>query len=318
MALILKLISPSQLIDGQATEHEFNALGGTIGRKPGNDLVLLDPERYISGRHALIEYRDGHYYITDTSTNGVYVNDARVPLGQGNTTEIMSGDKITIGTYQLLSYISDNVSNKSPVSPTGAVNTGGTTRPPATENPIDSLLNNAADLDNPHAIDHSMVDPLALLGVGADQHPPTDRPSSEIPENIDLGLPDDADQFGETEPLPEFSNANENIDDIFNLINSDNKKTPPVERQQPVTIDEQFTPPSNFIPEDWDLMEGKGQGQAKAPAAPDKSTPAKTSHTELDPLQIQSLRENLISLHHRILRYRARSPMSPRTRNNHQ
>ena len=40
----------------------------TIGRHEINDWVLPDPDRYLSGRHCVITYRDGEYWITDTST----------------------------------------------------------------------------------------------------------------------------------------------------------------------------------------------------------------------------------------------------------
>ena len=41
-------------------------------------------QRYMSSRHASIDYRSGSYYIVDTSTNGVYVNDSETPVGRGN------------------------------------------------------------------------------------------------------------------------------------------------------------------------------------------------------------------------------------------
>ncbi|MBL3600544.1 MAG: FHA domain-containing protein [gamma proteobacterium endosymbiont of Lamellibrachia anaximandri] len=51
----------------------FDEQGGTLGRSAGNLFVLPDPERFISGKHAAIVFRDGSFFITDTSTNGIYV-----------------------------------------------------------------------------------------------------------------------------------------------------------------------------------------------------------------------------------------------------
>ena len=61
---------------------EFGRSGGTIGRSLESDWVLPDGQRYLSSRHASIDYRSGSYYVVDTSTNGVYVNDAEPGLVQ--------------------------------------------------------------------------------------------------------------------------------------------------------------------------------------------------------------------------------------------
>jgi RND superfamily putative drug exporter len=62
-----------------------------IGRDASSGLRLRDPR--ISRRHAQIEHTPAHYILTDLgSTNGVYVNDARlttpVPLRDGDTIEL--------------------------------------------------------------------------------------------------------------------------------------------------------------------------------------------------------------------------------------
>jgi len=256
MALTLKLISSNHLIDGQAAEHTFNELGGTIGRKPNNDFILLDPERFISGKHALIEYKNGQYYITDTSTNGIFINDSKAPLGQGNTTELMSGDKVAIGTYMLLAHCTDPVSHqpKSPISST----------PRETDNlfedPLDDLVSNSADMqgDTPAL---GSVDPLDLLGINDNQPSIPNEISFDTPEQVESVSIDDLGIFGETEPMAEEGN----IDDIFSSLNEESTAPEPVERQQPVTIDESFTPPSNFIPEDWDSLDLGAEPLSPAP-----------------------------------------------------
>jgi len=77
-----------------------------IGRDPVAQLgaqiwELPDPERVISRIHARIEYRDGTYHLIDTSTNGVFVNEATEPLGKGREIELKDGDTLTIGDYQI-------------------------------------------------------------------------------------------------------------------------------------------------------------------------------------------------------------------------
>ena len=80
---------------------EFGRSGGTIGRSLESDWVLPDGQRYLSSRHASIDYRSGSYYIVDTSTNGVYVNDAEQPVGRGNPQRLFTGDRIRLGEYEI-------------------------------------------------------------------------------------------------------------------------------------------------------------------------------------------------------------------------
>ncbi|MFL6618194.1 MAG: type VI secretion system-associated FHA domain protein TagH, partial [Povalibacter sp.] len=84
---------------GSERRKVFHAMGGTIGRLPDNDWVLADP--YVSGRHALIRYLNGRFFIEDTSTNGVFVNapDSRLPKGQAHP--LKNGDLIFIDAYQI-------------------------------------------------------------------------------------------------------------------------------------------------------------------------------------------------------------------------
>ncbi|HEY9182606.1 MAG TPA: type VI secretion system-associated FHA domain protein TagH, partial [Gammaproteobacteria bacterium] len=86
---------------------EFGHGGGTIGRSLESDWVLPDGQRYLSSRHASIDYRSGSYYIVDTSTNGVYVNDSEQPVGRGNPQRLFTGDRIRLGEYEIGVEITD-------------------------------------------------------------------------------------------------------------------------------------------------------------------------------------------------------------------
>ena len=80
MAIKLRVISDHYRELGEQRSRVFGVNGGTIGRAPDNDWVLPDPKRVVSGHHCEIEYRNGAYWIKDTSTNGVFVNDAEDPV----------------------------------------------------------------------------------------------------------------------------------------------------------------------------------------------------------------------------------------------
>ncbi|MBM4220925.1 MAG: type VI secretion system-associated FHA domain protein TagH [Gammaproteobacteria bacterium] len=87
--------------------REFAAVGGTIGRNSDNDWVLPDDKRYVSSRHAMIEHQSGAWYLVDTSRNGVYVNDADMPVGKGHPQRLFDGDRLRIGSYEIAVDISE-------------------------------------------------------------------------------------------------------------------------------------------------------------------------------------------------------------------
>jgi type VI secretion system FHA domain protein len=100
MPLTLKITSRHRHILGADSIHVFNVHGGSIGRAPDNDWVLPDPDRYLSGHHAAVDYRSGAYYITDHSSNGVFVNDSDQPVGRGTALRLYDGDRLRMGDYQ--------------------------------------------------------------------------------------------------------------------------------------------------------------------------------------------------------------------------
>ncbi|HEX5047302.1 MAG TPA: type VI secretion system-associated FHA domain protein TagH [Gammaproteobacteria bacterium] len=110
MALRLQITSRHRQALGDRCVKEFGHDGGTIGRSLESDWVLPDGHRYISSRHASIDYRSGSYYIVDTSTNGVYVNGSETPVGRGNPQRLFNGDRVRLGEYEMAVEI-DEIDN---------------------------------------------------------------------------------------------------------------------------------------------------------------------------------------------------------------
>ncbi len=102
MALQLEITSDHKKLLGDDYIREFTTSGGTIGRALENDWILPDPERFISGRHATIDFRSGAWYLADISTNGVYINSETEPLGRGNPRRLFDGDRLRMGDFELL------------------------------------------------------------------------------------------------------------------------------------------------------------------------------------------------------------------------
>lgn len=99
MILTLEVTGPQAQAMGAAGRKVFKALGGTIGRLPDNDWVFPDP--YVSGRHALIRYVSGKYFVEDTSTNGVFINSPDNRLTRGQPQQLRDGDLLYIDAYRI-------------------------------------------------------------------------------------------------------------------------------------------------------------------------------------------------------------------------
>lgn len=107
MPLTLKIVSKQKHILGSDSVRVFSVHGGTIGRASDNDWMLPDPDRYISAHHAAIDYRDGAYYLRDTSTNGVFVNRSEQPVGPGTPIRLYDGDELRMGDYAFQAFVVD-------------------------------------------------------------------------------------------------------------------------------------------------------------------------------------------------------------------
>ncbi len=107
--LVLEATGPEaeRLAGGRRKEFASGELGtssaipkkGTIGRAEDNDWVL--PHPLVSGYHATIKYANGVFYITDTSTNGVFLTSRTNRLIKGQPHPISNGDVIIIEPFRL-------------------------------------------------------------------------------------------------------------------------------------------------------------------------------------------------------------------------
>ena len=100
MALTLEIVSEHRDILGDDTVRVFHESGGTIGRALDNDWILPDPDKYVSGRHATIDYKGGIYFLADTSSNGTYVNDEYDAVGNEQPRRIFNGDRLRMGDFE--------------------------------------------------------------------------------------------------------------------------------------------------------------------------------------------------------------------------
>ena len=184
MALRLRVVSEHSTRLGPLATKVFGVHGGTIGRGTDNEWILPDPERYLSGKHARVDFRAGAYILVDTSSNGTYVNGAQVPLGKYHDYALKDGDYIRLGEYELL--VSIDQSNDFPPEESAIIAYDGQSPSSAVKKSTANDL--GADLDLSQLLEPSGLSiadsgarPRDLYGQSL---PPVEHP----PESADGGV----------------------------------------------------------------------------------------------------------------------------------
>ena len=145
----------------------FSIEGGTIGRSADNDWVLPDPLRYLSAHHARVQFREGHFYLQDVSTNGTFVNDDMEPLAKRGSSgyRLANGDVLRMGQYHIVAAVE---SRRTQAEPLAAVPTNIQALRPVSrgERDIGAALN-LDDLLQP-ALEVGAVLPVSAYGQAVD------------------------------------------------------------------------------------------------------------------------------------------------------
>jgi type VI secretion system protein len=162
MTLRLSVVSEHGIRLGAHSTKVFGVHGGSIGRGTDNEWILPDPERYLSGKHARIDFRAGSYVLVDTSSNGTYVNGAQVPLGKYHDYLLKDGDYVRLGEFELL--VSIDKSNDFPPDESAIVAYDGTAPSSAVRKSTANDL--GADLDL-----SELLEPSDQLAVDSGVHP---------------------------------------------------------------------------------------------------------------------------------------------------
>jgi predicted component of type VI protein secretion system len=101
MPLTLKVRSVERAGTSPPPPLRLDGRGAVIGRAPGTDWTLPDDRNTVSSRHCEIGFRGGAYLIADTSTNGTWVNGARLTAPH----QIKDGDVLRIGPYEVVASL---------------------------------------------------------------------------------------------------------------------------------------------------------------------------------------------------------------------
>ncbi len=173
MTLRLSVVSEHGIRLGAQSTKVFGVHGGSIGRGTDNEWILPDPERYLSGKHARIDFRAGTYVLVDTSSNGTYVNGAQVPLGKYHDYVLKDGDYVRLGEYEFL--VSIDKGNDHPPDESAIVAYDGKSPSSAVKKSTANDL--GADLDL-----SQLLEPSDQLAVDSGVHPRNSYGQSVAPE----------------------------------------------------------------------------------------------------------------------------------------
>ncbi len=300
MYLALQVTSSHAAALGQNASKVFTEAGGTIGRVDGNDWVLPDDDRFVSGLHVLIRFMGGTFSIEDVSTNGTFLNDDPEPLNAKNEPAILkSGDRIAIGDYQVYVNIvqSDDEAeipqpSAAPDSPDLLDEAGGMTAPGSVPAPAVTPAPAPIIPDDP--IDIETVDPLDLLGDSAPEPAPaTPSVSNHSSALHDSFIPPDT----PSAPTPAPSSSGDAIPDDWEMTGF---FKPEASTPQPAVI-----PPDAPLDDDFDAPDAAAPPPVPPPVAAPPPAAAPTAgrataagdalYAAMMPMIVQGMMEVLAS-----------------------
>lgn len=232
MALRLTITSYHKITPGQCPEKTLEHGVMAIGRSPDNDWVLPDPARLVSSKHCLVQNKDGRYYITDSSTNGVELVKAGIRMQRGNSELLNHGEVIRIGEYEIEVALESSIGEGSAAF--SSASSGSS---------FEALM--ASRQDAPPAPFSSAANPF---DVSASAHLQSVAPHETLPDLFDFLGP----STSAPKPVADHVPAQQHD------FRPPEVKAPPVEQR-----------PSDgpgLIPDDWDLFDNSPSA-ATAPAA---------------------------------------------------
>jgi type VI secretion system FHA domain protein len=270
----------------------------SVGRGADNDLSLADPERQLSKNHCVIQFDGRAYTLTDTSTNGVFLNDSPERLMRDVPVALVEGCVLRLGAYELAVVA---------IAPESGLAHGGAGFG-APSGFSDYTPASAGRLDDGLFGDPLAAPPVAGPGFGQSFGPgfgagigpgsgqtARDPFGFDAPPATDFGPAparmDDPFGFGGPGPAAPFGGAIPDDDDLFG--------PPPVRDPWPAEAHHDhapsdqmaFIPPKQnveAIPDDWDLSD---LGVALNPAMVKPQPAMRQAHVEPPPEPAAALRQ---------------------------
>ena len=224
----------------------------TVGRGPGVDWVLPDPERLLSKRHFTVAFRSGSWQLADTSTNGTFLNMDDSALGGGEVRTLRNGDRVRLGAYEIEARLIEDSQQYG-----GAGNAGFGGAPAGRHDPF----------GDPFGMD-PLAPPPPMQSHQAFGEPAQSRQDIApiLPDDFDLMAPDPLASPSAPHRLQPFQTK---VQSDHSSVMQDAFQPPRTAGQTPLHSGG-IIPGDDLLPDDWDkdLLEGIGQ-----PAKPQQPEP---------------------------------------------
>jgi len=205
----------------------------SVGRGPGVDWILPDPERLLSKRHFAVAFRGGIWQLADTSTNGTFLNRESEPIGASDIRSLRDGDRLRLGPYEIEVRLVE-----------------------------DAIARPGADRSSPFA-DPFAMDPFAPAPAQRNPFDEPDHPSlrlrpssAQLPPDFDPLTPEPRESLFRGPTQEDHSPA---LQDAFQ---------PPQEVGQIPLHTGGVIPGDDLLPDDWDKDLLDGLTPAAVPATP--------------------------------------------------
>lgn len=101
MELVFEMLNTKQFVPTELCQRTFKQAGGVIGRGEDCDWIIPDRKRHLSNHHAIVSYREGTFFLTDTSSNGVQDGDSGARLHKGEPVRIEHGSTYVLGDFEI-------------------------------------------------------------------------------------------------------------------------------------------------------------------------------------------------------------------------
>ena len=101
MELVFEMLNTKQFVPTDLCQKTFKQAGGVIGRGEDCDWIIPDSKRHLSNHHVMISYREGAFFLTDTSSNGVQDGESGARLRKGEAVRIEHGSVYVLGDFEI-------------------------------------------------------------------------------------------------------------------------------------------------------------------------------------------------------------------------
>ena len=272
--LTLEIKTPLELDSSILPSISVSGKGIQVGRKAGNDWVLPDPTRYISGAHFEIICEAGRYLLRDVSTNGTFLNGTRQSLE--NPHSINNHDQIKIGHYVIEARLTPVV------IPAVAVALEPTDMPvPPPESILPELRSkHGSSSDSPAQIVPELIPEFDLMAPFSPEpdHEPELKPDPLLAPEINpepKRLPLDPARIVDT-PLKPFSDSKDTLDEG----RVEEEPTPDLVAEVPIPA-QVLAPPMSRNVQSPPVGAPMTSASSNQTGRPDTQAPKANSHTQI-------------------------------------